>query len=85
MTDIEFDILDELYFLTSFDELASNLKEEENVLIGELQKMLNKGWVRCMDDVSEDVMFTPVITSENIRKYKYLATKEGLFAHNSRS
>lgn len=84
MTDLEFDILDEIYFLTSFDDILSNLGMPEDVLKKELEKLIEKGWVKCLDQSMEDVILYSKNTIINFRLYNYLASKEGLLAHNSK-
>lgn len=84
MTDQEFDIIDELYFVTSFAGLlqALNLKEAELRL--ELARLVEKKWVKCFKSVSDELEDEAVDFEHNYRNYHYLASKEGLFKHNSR-
>ena len=81
MTDAEFDILDELYFVISFEDLQNQLNMDEMDLIEHLRTIFEKGWVRVFDDPDSaaDVPFSTVsITSAFL-----LASKSGLKAHNS--
>ena len=84
MSEQEFLVLDELYFLQSFQELheQSGLAEEELKKV--LEGMLAKGWVKCLRSREGE---EPVEVAEFQQKYNdllYLATKAGLLAHNSR-
>lgn len=83
MSDIEFDILDELYFIISFHDLLQKLQIEESVLKVELEKMYLKGWLRIMEKKTENPVDNLDSFNKNYKFYNYLASKEGLFAHNS--
>lgn len=84
MSDQEFDVLDELYFVQSFDEVqeASGLEAEALRLV--LQQLLKKGWIRCLRNAQAEVAHPVLNKPEEFRQYYYLATKAGLMAHNSR-
>ncbi|WMJ74513.1 hypothetical protein RCC89_15265 [Cytophagaceae bacterium ABcell3] len=84
MTDIELDILDELYFPISFDALKDTLGIEDDVLLKELQGLVKKGWVQCIIPESDEIIPITETSFNNLRQYHYLATKEGLLAHNSK-
>ena len=82
MTDIEFDLLDELYFVTSFSELQKTLSLSTPVLGELLQGMVEKGWVKCFKSASEELSFDTSDYAQHFAEYFYLATKAGLLAHN---
>ena len=85
MTDLAFEILDELYFVTGFGELANRCDLAEELLCKELAEMITKGLVKCFyPDPDSEIGFNAADFQENCRKYYYLATKAGLLAHNSR-
>lgn len=83
MTDEEFDILDELYFLQSFDALAKSVnfsnKELKDILFG----LIKKGWLRFYVNPNDEISLDAVQFEKDYHKYYYLASKEGLLAHNS--
>lgn len=83
MTQIEFDILDELYLIQSFNELLTTLDLDEKELKQRLQILLKKDWVRCYDPPTKELIFEKSAFEKDFRKYHYLATKAGLLAHNS--
>ncbi len=83
MSDLEYDVLDELYFVQSFSELMQSTDLEEKELRPVLQKLLNKGWIRCFLTVSEEVPTEELDFELEFRNYYYLASKSGLLAHNS--
>lgn len=84
MSDQEFDVLDELYFVHSFQEVqeATGLKPNDLKLV--LQELLEKGWVRCMEARDGEGSAGKIDFQKNYQNYFYLATKAGLLAHNSR-
>jgi DNA-binding Lrp family transcriptional regulator len=85
MSDLEFDILDELYFVISFKELQKHLHLSEEVLANTLSNLLNKGWVKCFYAGGDEIVLQEELDFETkYSTYHYLATKAGLLAHNSR-
>ena len=83
MSDLEFDVLDELYFVHSFEELMELTDLEEGELKPVLQKLLNKGWIKCLENVNDEVTEEEMDFELQYRRYYYLATKSGLMAHNT--
>jgi hypothetical protein len=83
MTDLEFDILDELYFVETFDNLLKKLHIEENILAKNLLNLLERGWIKCFSLDKQEVLFEVEKFEENYGQYCYLATKAGLMAHHS--
>jgi len=82
MTDLEYDILDELYFLKSFSDLNLTLDIEEEVLKRMLKTMMIKGWVRCYVTPSNELPVGEADMDSDFRQYLYIASKSGLLAHN---
>ncbi|MEQ9424011.1 MAG: transporter [Cyclobacteriaceae bacterium] len=83
MSDLEFDVLDELYFIKSMDELVETTQLEPKELRPVLTKMFEKGWLRCYLEPSEEVPQEEVDLELNYLKYFYLASKAALQAHNT--
>ena len=84
MTDLEYDILDELYFVVPFQEVMKELELDELTLKGALKSMLDKGWVKCFLDASEEAVQSGIDFESKYRNYYYLASKQGLLKHNGR-
>lgn len=82
MSDDEFDLLDELYFLQSYDYLKKELGWEDKRLSTTLQQLLQKEWIKCFQAPDEEV-FEKVDIASSGQKYYYLATKKGLLKHSS--
>jgi NH3-dependent NAD+ synthetase len=82
MTRIEFDLLDELYFLVSFEELLRESAYSEEEIRDTLKRMIEKGWVHCYHASREEIITDVSNFSQEYRNYRYLASKEGLLAHN---
>ena len=80
----EYDIMDELYFVISFEELLKILPLDRNILKRGLSRLVEKRWVKCFKNPEQDIDFDDVDYENQFDKYHYLATKEGLFVHNSR-
>jgi hypothetical protein len=84
MTDMEFDILEELYFIQSYDALLKATRLQTNDLKKVLSQLLEKGWVRCYFPINMEIPFVPELFEVNFRKYYYIASKAGLLAHNGK-
>ena len=83
MTDQEFDILDELYFVQTFDALLQSTNLKEGDLKQGLYQLIDKGWVKCLNSLTEEVPNKKPDFNDRYKNYFYLATKAGLLAHNS--
>ncbi len=83
MTDFEFDVLDELYFLQPYSYLIETVKMDEEDMKSTLRELLDKGWVKCYKSPSEELDIEDVDFENSFAKYHYLASKAGLLAHNS--
>ncbi|MDF9799816.1 uncharacterized protein YicC (UPF0701 family) [Catalinimonas alkaloidigena] len=84
MTDIEFDVLDELYFVIGFNQLQQELDIGEDTLKETLRALLNKGWIKCFLSVGGEAVQGEIDFDNKYKKYYYLASKTGLLAHNGR-
>lgn len=82
MTDLEYDILDELYFIKSFDDLIASLDIEDEILKRMLKTMMIKGWVRSYITPSEELPVGEANMDTDCRHYLYIASKSGLLSHN---
>lgn len=82
MTELEYDVIDELYFVTAYSELQQKFSSHEE-LGAVLKTLVLKGWVKCLKTVSEELIFDEKEFDESFPDYFYLATKAGLLAHNS--
>lgn len=84
MNEIQFQILDSLYFVEPFDNILSEVKAPENVVASELKTLIRLGWVQVMDFDTQigDYKKTMFYDSDNMRAFSYLATKEGMLRHN---
>jgi hypothetical protein len=84
MTDREFDVLDELYFVTSYHMLQENTGLMDEVLYPTIVSLLEQGWIKILRTMDDEVQFIRDDFSVNYKTYNYLATKAGLLAHNGR-
>lgn len=84
MSDEEFDVLDELYFVQPFDYLIEELEMTALDLKEVLQGLLKRGWVKCFYNMNEEVFEDQLDFENSYEQYYYLATKTGLLAHNGR-
>ena len=84
MNEAEYDIMDQLYFVIYFDELKDLSKVDENEMIMVLWKFIDSGWVKCFNGPENEIAVTEEDFKANFAKYHYLASKQGLLAHNMR-
>ena len=80
MDEAEFDVLDELYFVISYENLVARLDLEEKELVDVLLKLVNKGWIRVFENPNDEI--DQFDLKSDYRSYYFLASKKGLFAHN---
>lgn len=83
MSDLEYDVLDELYFLQSYGDLRETLHWDDGLLRDTLESLLRRNWIRCYKTPTEEVFGNEIDLETGYRSYYYLASKSGLFAHNS--
>lgn len=83
MTDNEFDLLDELYFVQSFEVINDALNWEKALLKETLFSLYKKDFIKIL--IEHDVDFSDTIDSYEMfdweNKY-FLASKKGLLLHN---
>jgi hypothetical protein len=84
MSEAEYDIMDQLYFVTSYGDIKDFSGVNEPVIIAVLWKFIKIGWVKCFDGPEKEVELTEDDFNTNFEKYHYLASKQGLLAHNVR-
>jgi hypothetical protein len=82
MSDLEFDVLDELYFVTHYSALSSATGLPTEKLQPTLIELYRKGWIKVFKSVSEEMSVHSVNLGPEFQNYFYLASKEGLLAHN---
>jgi hypothetical protein len=86
MTDLEYDILDELYFVTSWPTLADALKRSttDAALRTAVEALAKRGFVRTyFPDPDSEMTYHPLLFGEHYQQMLYLASKAGLIAHTS--
>jgi hypothetical protein len=83
VSDLEYDVLDELYFIQSFAQLVEATHLEEKELKQVLIKMQAKGWVRCYHSASDEIPQDDIDIDVNYTHYLYLASRNGLIKHNT--
>jgi len=84
MTDAEFDLLDELYFVQPFDFLKDELGWKDEEILDVLTSLQKKDWIKCFSEMDIEVYPPQLNLEEHYKSYLYLASKKGLMAHNGR-
>ncbi|QCR22422.1 hypothetical protein [Pontibacter sp. SGAir0037] len=84
MTEVEFDILDELYFVASYSDLRGTLSLSDEELCAGLNSLLEKGYIKILyPDQDTEHAYDAASFSKHCQQYYFLATKAGLVVHNS--
>jgi hypothetical protein len=86
LTDSEYSILDELYFVTSFAALHQALTMNKRELLQGLASLLDRGLVTQLifDPVVNDFQKLEVPEPATLEQSSFVASKKGLLLHNSR-
>jgi len=82
MTDAEFEIMDELYFIKSYSDLERVFAKENFRLEGELWMLILKGWVKVIDGSDQEIGIEQEQYLDQKYNLRFNATKQGLMAHN---
>ena len=83
MTEKEYEIIDQLYFVTSFEDLLLSTGMSNKTIGPSLWSLIQKGWVKCLSDPETEVYPDQDEFGSDYGNYHYLATKKGLFEHNA--
>jgi hypothetical protein len=86
LTEVELDILNVLYFVEPVDKILEEVNHPKQIVLDSLKFLIRNKYVTPMkwDEDSGEFSKTFFYDSDNMGAYRYLATKEGLIAHNSR-
>jgi hypothetical protein len=85
VTDSEFDILDELYFVTSFRDLLQKTSLPAPTLEKGLRNLLEQEYIKSFyPNPDTEQAYETTSFGAICRDSFYLATKAGLLAHNTR-
>ncbi len=82
MTNLEYDILDELYFVISYADLKEQINLEEEELKAGIAGLFEKGWVRVFASPDDTLDYEKLNDDLLVNSY-LLASKTGLKAHNT--
>ena len=84
LTELEFQILDSVYFVESFEHIVEEAMEPPAVVKDELRTMIDRGLIQVMmfDEGKGDFIRTTIFDADNMQDYSFLATKDGLLKHN---
>ncbi|HYV92266.1 MAG TPA: hypothetical protein VE978_10800 [Chitinophagales bacterium] len=85
LTDLEYRMLDELYFVSSFQNVLDNLIEERSHVIDALKNLLENNLVTQvkMESGREEKLEVPDFAI--LEESYFVASKKGLLLHNSRN
>jgi hypothetical protein len=86
LDDIEYEILNAVYFVEPFENILAECTAPEPIVADCLKQLIHKKYIVPMrwDEEKKEYIRSFIYDSDNMRAYSYLATREGLEAHNSR-
>jgi hypothetical protein len=87
MDELEYEILDALYFVEPFETLLNEVKEKRVAVIKDcLRQLIIKQWVNVMswDENKKEFVSTPFFDFDNMESMHFFISKQGLIAHNSK-
>jgi hypothetical protein len=84
MSDLEFEVIDNLYFVQRFEALIKEVEIDEKIMQKILLDLFQKEWVKVMDMQTDEEISDTDVWTKNYSNYFYLATKKGLLAHNTK-
>jgi len=85
MSEVEFIIIDHLYFVTDYAEFKMSTSFDDQLLKAILWQLMEKRWIKCLSDPETEIWPNIGEFDQNFTEYHYLATKQGLIVHNERS
>ena len=75
MEELEYLIVDELYFVVTFDELLRKTGLPQDMLGTELINLVKKGWVKLVDIKTDSEIEDHSLLERDFKKYNYLFFK----------
>lgn len=82
MTDDEFDLLDELYFVQSYNEVKNAINWQDEKLKVTLASLYQEGFIKILQSHDEEFKGSNSDDAIPWEDLFYLATKKGLLQHN---
>ena len=82
MTDQQFTLLDELYFIQNVQSLQTELGWAKDEVIKILLQLFENGWLKVVR-LDDEIEISKEELAQQINQYGFIASKKGLFAHNS--
>ena len=86
LTEIEYDILNTVYFVETFDKILEEVDYTANIVADSVKFLIRMKYISPMklDPKTKDYVRSFMYDSDNMRAYRYIITREGLEAHNTR-
>jgi len=87
LTEIEYDILNTVYFVETYDKILEEVNYPANIVADSVKFLIRMKYISPMrlDPKTKDYVRSFMYDSDNMRAYRYIITREGLEAHNTRS
>ena len=83
MSEEEFELIDQLYFIKNFDQLRQEMQIDELNLRELIYLLSQKKWLKCLLNEREIEILNRDFFIEQYKNLSFNATKEGLKAHHN--
>jgi hypothetical protein len=82
---LEFDVMDEVYFISSFQQIADNTNATTEELMAVLKSLLQKEFIHQLiyNSTLHDFEKMDKYDEAQLETASYVASRKGLLAHNS--
>jgi predicted methyltransferase len=86
LTDIEYDVLNAVYFVEPFENIVNECNAPAPIVADVIKQLIHKKYIAAMqwDEEKNEYIRSYIYDTDNMKSFFYLATKDGLMAHNSR-
>jgi hypothetical protein len=86
LSELELDILNSVYFVEPFQNILDEVALPAPIVADGIKNLIHKKMIVAMrwDEIKMEYVRSFIYDSDNMFAYSYLATKEGLLAHNSK-
>ena len=86
LTQVEYDVLNELYFVETFDKILEEVNSPSNIVKDSLRFLIEHKFVTAMrwDESQNEYVRSNIYDGDNMHAYAYVATRKGLLEHYAR-
>ena len=86
LTELEYSVLGAVYFVEPYDHILEECDASEKIVRDALRALIQRRYITAMkfDETAGEYVRSFIYDADDMRAFRYMATKDGLMAHNSR-